>query len=139
MTGSLKTRSGADSPRGAGPLPQMPFGWCVVANVAASTGHGEGGREIQRGLRHYAPASLVWVLPHWWDPGHGRARTLGRHRGPGSQYIELIIAVRHLTNFRVKGVYSPALWHKMREHPWFDQAAAQEAASLWNADAGFDV
>jgi len=42
------------------------LGYRVAANVADQTAHGEGGLELHRGLRHFAPGAKVWVLPAQW-------------------------------------------------------------------------
>jgi len=42
------------------------LGYRVAANVADQTAHGEGGLELRRGLRHFAPGAKVWVLPAQW-------------------------------------------------------------------------
>jgi hypothetical protein len=40
--------------------------FCMVANVAEETAHGEGGLELRQGLRHFAAGAKVWVLPPQW-------------------------------------------------------------------------
>ena len=45
---------------------EQPGGFCVVANVAAETAHGQGGLELRRGARHFAAGAKVWVLPPQW-------------------------------------------------------------------------
>ena len=55
--------------------------WCVVANVLAETTHGEGGEDVQRGLKHFAPGAKVWVLPPQWGDGGESVVVAGRHRG----------------------------------------------------------
>jgi hypothetical protein len=36
--------------------------FCVVANIADQTAHGEGGLEPRRGVKHFPPGAKVWVL-----------------------------------------------------------------------------
>ena len=33
--------------------------FCVVANIADQTAHGEGGLELQRGVKHFPPADIT--------------------------------------------------------------------------------
>jgi hypothetical protein len=84
--------------------------FCVVANIAEQTAHGDGGLELQRGVKHFPPGR----------DGLGPAAAVGRrgrsvdHRraSPGTHgrgFTRMVLARRHLTRFRVQGVYSPAL------------------------------
>lgn len=111
-----------------------PFVWGVTANVRAVTRHGPGGEQTEVGLKHFAPGTKVWVLPHRWDPGHERVRTIGRHRG-GSRLVRLIMPVRHLENFRVAGVYRAGLWRQMGRNGWDTKEAAQAAVEQWAAES----
>jgi hypothetical protein len=80
-----------------------------VANVAAETAHGEGGLELRRGVKHFPPGAKVWVLPPQWGDGADQLIIAGHHRGThGRGYTGMVLARRHLTGFRVQGVYSPA-------------------------------
>ncbi|MEV7026858.1 hypothetical protein [Kitasatospora sp. NPDC093558] len=92
---------------------EPPYGHCVVANVARQTTHGEGGLDIQDGLKHFAPGAKVWIAPQRWDLGGGQVVVTGRHRGNSRRYVTLVTSMRHLENFRVQEVYSPALLHAL--------------------------
>lgn len=114
-----------------------PLAYAVVANIARETAHGEGGLQIQKGLKHFAPGAKVWVLPSGWGDGGERLIVVGRHRGSAGRYIRMVVRRRHLTNFRVRGVYSPALLQAM-ERPgkpwapmWDSREHAQGAAEFW--------
>lgn len=89
--------------------PDGLLGWCLVANVARETVHGEGGLDIQHGTKHFRTGALLWLPPVRWDPGHRRWPAVGRHRGNGRRYVNMIVRADDLENFRVKGVYSEAL------------------------------
>lgn len=89
--------------------------WCMVANVAARTTYGPDA-EVRRGLRHFAGGAKVWVLPPQWGDGGDSVFVIGRHRGE-NRYVRLVIERFHLTNFRVRGVYSPAV-HRELTRPW---------------------
>lgn len=92
-----------------------PLGVCLVANVAQETGHGEGGSEIRKGLRHFAPGAKVWIAPPAWGDGGDCVIVAGRHRGNSRRYVRIVIKSRLLANFRVHAVYSPALVRALTE------------------------
>ena len=113
--------------------------WCVVANVAVQTTFGPNA-EIRRGLTHFAGGAKVWVLPPQWGDGGDSVFVIGRHRGQ-SRYVRIVIERFHLTNFRVRGVYSPAV-HRELTRPWrhWDRELslwdtreqAEQQAQQWN-------
>ncbi|MEV7598656.1 hypothetical protein AB0O91_14865 [Kitasatospora sp. NPDC089797] len=86
-----------------------PLGVCLVANVAQETTHGEGESETRTGLRHFAPGAKVWIAPPAWGDGGESVIVAGRHRGGGRRYTRIVIRSRHLENFRVSAVHSPAV------------------------------
>ena len=64
-----------------------------------------------QGLKHLAPEAKVWVLPPQWGDGVENVFVVGRHRcrGPG-RLARMVVGFRHLAGFRVRGVYSPAVY-----------------------------
>ncbi|MEU0413206.1 hypothetical protein ABZ307_36090 [Streptomyces griseorubiginosus] len=118
--------------------PDGLLGWCLVANVARETLHGEGGLELQHGTKHFRAGALLWLPPVRWDPGWGRWPAVGRHRGNARRYVRMIVRAEDLENFRVKGVYSEALVRCLNgydhdpaaprtlQHPW-----TRERAQSW--------
>lgn len=73
---------------------QSPLAFCVAANVADWTAHGEGGLEPQRGLRHFPAGAKVWVLPVQWGDGGAQVIVVGHHRGThGRGYVRMVIPV----------------------------------------------
>ncbi|RSD19321.1 hypothetical protein [Amycolatopsis eburnea] len=114
--------------------------WCVVANVLAETTHGEGGQDVQRGLKHFAPGAKVWVLPPQWGDGGESVVVLGRHRGRGrGRLARLVVGRHHLEDFRVRGVYSPAVLRDLRlplddraMRLWESEDEARRTAEWWN-------
>lgn len=118
--------------------------YCVVANVANDTAHGEGGLEIRAGIKHFAAGAKVWVLPPQWGDGAEKVMVVGRHRGSAGPYIRMVIPRRHLTNYRVRMVYSPALlraltkpWNGDERGPrlWETREAAEETVTWWQQPA----
>lgn len=119
------------------------LGWCVVANVTAETFHGEGGVEARSGLKHFAPGAKIWVLPPQWGDGGQDVFVVGAHRGTRGRLVRMVVPRVHLTNFRVRGIYQPAVrreltaeW-KERGTPrqWESREEAEEVAVSWALDA----
>jgi hypothetical protein len=117
--------------------------FCVVANIAEETAHGEGGLELGRGVKHFPPGAKVWVLPPQWGDGADQLIIAGHHRGThGRGFARMVLARRHLTGFRVRSVYSPALIRALtrplselgRDHAprlWQTWHEAEQAAATW--------
>jgi hypothetical protein len=128
----------------------LPLAYCVAANIADETTQGEGGLEIRAGLKHFAPGAKVWILPPQWGDGGEKVLVAGRHRGAAGSYIRIVVPRRHLTNFRVRVVYSPALlraltkaWKGYDYGPslWETREEAEGTASRWQErtiEARFD-
>ena len=122
---------------------QAVLGFCVIANVADQTAHGDGGVRLQRGLRHFAPGAKVWVLPVQWGDGGDSVIVVGRHRGTrGRGHVRMVIRRHHLADFRVNAIYSPALIRainrplKGRESGpaiWASRVDAERQAAYWRA------
>lgn len=119
--------------------------WCVVANVASETAHGEGGQDARQGLKHFAPGAKVWVLPPQWGDGGENVFVIGRHRGRSQGRLARMVVDRHyLTNFRVRGVYSPVVyrelvrpwkqWGDQSLRLWDSQDDADRVAQWWNSE-----
>ncbi|WP_156213795.1 hypothetical protein [Lentzea aerocolonigenes] len=105
--------------------------WCVVANVAAD------------GLKHFSPGTKVWVLPPQWD-GTESLLVVGRHRGRGhGRFVRLVVPRVHLANFRVRGVYQPAVHRELTRawrdfeslRQWESEEHAQKLVAFWSLDA----
>ena len=88
--------------------------WCVVANVVASRPYGPGGDQVRRGLRLFAGGAKVHVVSGFGGDGWETLTVIGHHRKAG-KYLTVHIRAEHLTNWRVKPVYSPAVLAAMRE------------------------
>lgn len=110
----------SDEPAESGEL----LAWSVAANVAEEVARGEGGLDIRRGLKHFSGGAKVWVVPPQWGDGGERLWVVGRHRA-GKRYIAIIVESRFLTNFRVRGVYSPTVYRRLTDSP------SNHRAALW--------
>ncbi|MCR6484322.1 hypothetical protein M8542_15980 [Amycolatopsis sp. OK19-0408] len=120
----------------------MTIRWAEgVAGLLAETTHGEGGEDVQRGLEHFAPGAKVWVLPPQWGDGGDSVVVLGHHRGGRGceRLARLVVGRHHLTGFRVRGVYSPAVLRELglpladrAVRLWESEDEARQAAERWN-------
>ena len=121
-------------------------GFCVVANVAEETASGEGGLEVRAGVRHFAAGAKVWVLPPQWGDGGDQVIVAGYHRGTHGRrgLARMVMPRRHLTGFRVQGVYSPAVIRALTrpltelglDHAprlWATRQEAGDIAAAWRA------
>lgn len=113
--------------------PDGLLGWCLVANVARETVRGESGLDIQRGTKHFPVGALLWIPPVRWDPGSGRWHAVGRHRGNGRRYVNMVVRADDLENFRVKGVYSEALVRSLNSYA-HDPAAPRILQNPWTRE-----
>ncbi|HEX5120500.1 MAG TPA: hypothetical protein VFW65_35425 [Pseudonocardiaceae bacterium] len=120
--------------------------WCVVANVSGEAVNRPGAGDARPGLKHFAPGAKLWVLPPQWGDGAEHLIVVGRHRGRGTgPLIRIVVPRLQLNNFRVRGIYSPAVyrqlclpWAPWGDHPlrpWESQEQAEQAARWWNEDA----
>jgi len=122
---------------------EQPGAFCVVANVSAETAYGEGGADVRRGVRHFPAGARVWVLPPQWGDGGEKLVVVGYHRGArGRGLVRMVVSRRHLTGFRVRGVYSPALLRALTRPltefgrddtptQWRARQEAEETAASW--------
>ncbi|MFI6360366.1 hypothetical protein ACIBJF_49395 [Streptomyces sp. NPDC050743] len=117
--------------------PDGLLGWCLVANVARETAHGESRLDIQHGTKHFRVGALLWLPPVRWDPGHGRWPAVGRHRGNSRRYVHMIVRPQDLENFRVKGVYSEAQVRSLNGYD-HDPAAPRTLHNPWTRERAQD-
>ncbi|MBD2895506.1 hypothetical protein ACFYTC_13995 [Actinomadura nitritigenes] len=116
------------------------LGFCVVANVRRETASGEGGLVIRRGLRHFSGGTKLWVLPPQWGDGGTDLLVAGRHRGRRGGYVRMVVPRRHMENFRVRGIYDPALMRVLTApgapggevRLWEGREEAEKVAAWWS-------
>ena len=106
------------------------LGWCVVANVAADD------------LKHFSLGTKLWVLPPQWGDGGEDVMVVGRHRGSPGPVSQMITPRVNLTNFRVRGVYQPAVqrqltkeWKRGVPRQWESKEEAEKVVEWWARDA----
>jgi hypothetical protein len=110
--------------------------WCLVANVAEHVHTGPGGQSSQPGLKHFSPGTKLYCYPPLWGDGYEDIKVVGRHRG-SRRLVEMIVPSRHLCNWRVKPIFSPALIRMLRQtdapwKQWTSREAAQTMADSLN-------
>ncbi|GAA3598341.1 hypothetical protein [Kribbella ginsengisoli] len=87
---------------------EPPQQWCIVANVVDVRPYGPGGQEARSGLRIFRAGAKLYVVDGLGGMGWETLEVVGRARSR-SRFVEAKVRTEHLVNWRVKGVYSPAL------------------------------
>lgn len=93
---------------------RTPPVWCIVANVVAERPYGPGGLHWRRGLRLFPAGAKVQVPGGYPGMGYDTVTVIGRTRH-SARYAVVDIRTAHLTNWRVKLVYSPAVLDRLGE------------------------
>ncbi|WP_435016141.1 hypothetical protein TA3x_003701 [Tundrisphaera sp. TA3] len=88
--------------------------WAAVANVKETCRKGPGGAEQRNGAKHFRGGAKVYVIDAFW--GNCDTVTVVGQQRKTHRYVCLHMPARHLENFRLKLVYSPAILSLMREH-----------------------
>lgn len=98
-----------------------PIGWGVAANLTESN-------------RYFVEGAKVWLSLLTGGEGTERLVVVGHHRGTGHRLVKVIATSKRLTNFRVRGIYSPTVYAMFGDWPgqhWASREAAEEfVASL---------
>ena len=91
--------------------------WCIVANVVDQRPYGPGGAEWRCGLRLFSAGAKVYVPDGYAGMGYQTVTVIGRTRH-APRYAIVDVATEHLTNWRLKLVYSPAVLDRIAEVCW---------------------
>lgn len=89
-----------------------PYVWCVVANVVEERPYGSGGAETQRGVKIFRAGAKVYVAEGFGGDGWEAVTVVGRPRS-SPRFVAAKVRTEHLTNWRVRAVYSPAARHQI--------------------------
>lgn len=113
--------------------------WCPVANVTPEP-HPEGPEgEMRLGTKHFAPGAKLYCFPKEWGDDGEKLRVLGRHRGGGPKLVEIVVATKWLTNWRVQQVFQPHVVRAM-EGRWDaterSRRDAERMVESYTADGG---
>lgn len=95
-------------------LEDPPHMWCIVANVVDEHPYGPGGVESRRGLRIFRPGAKLYVADGFGGMGWETLEVVGQAR-TSPRYVAAKVRTEHLTNWRVKAVYSPAALRRIEQ------------------------
>ncbi|NJC74164.1 hypothetical protein HC031_31285 [Planosporangium thailandense] len=91
--------------------------WSIVANVVDERPYGPGGAERRRGLKLFRPGAKVYVVDGFDGMGYETVTVVGQVR-KSSRFSTVHVPAKHLTNWRVRLVYSPAALRQIAEIRW---------------------
>lgn len=103
--------------------------WCLIANVVEERKFGEGGEEVRRGLKQLQPGAKVHCFPLMWGDGYDNVQVVARHR-KSHRYMTIIVPSRHLTNWRVRLIYSPEVIGRLEGRWDGSEKSKKEAENL---------
>jgi len=113
--------------------PTEPCRYCLVGNIVSEHEFGEA-RAVLSGTKHFTPGTKVYCLPPQWGDGYEKTIAVGICR-KSRRWITVVMATEHITNWRVKSVYQPAVLRRLRAG--FDGFNAQwkshQEAESWAA------
>ena len=119
--------------RAASKATTEPCHYCLVGNIVSEHQFGES-RDILSGTKHFKPGTKVYCLPPQWGDGYEKTIAVGICR-KSRRWITVVVATDHITNWRVKSVYQPAVLNRLRAG--FDGFSAQwksrQEAESWAA------
>ncbi|XVV15330.1 hypothetical protein ACQP2X_13595 [Actinoplanes sp. CA-131856] len=114
-----------------------PLAWGVVANVSREILVRQSGRK-RPGTRHFVPGARVWVLAVGADGGEQRYVVGTRRNTGGRRLIRLVMDTKYLVNYRVRPIYSAAVYASMGQPmefgdpmPYESREDAQESVDTW--------
>ena len=122
---------------------QLESQWCLVGNIVKRRPYGEGGTETRPGTKHFSGGTKVYCLPAQWGDGYEKIIVIGRHRG-SKRFETMIVNSEHVTNWRAKVVYAPAVLRRIQEavaeswkRNWSSQDEVEQYVALMlNRSAG---
>ena len=90
--------------------------WCLVGNIVAEHEYGES-RELRYGNKQFRPGAKVFVNLVYGGMGHENILVIGTPRH-SYRYIEIVIARKNVTNFRLQRIFKPAVLERMKRSEW---------------------
>lgn len=120
--------------------------WALVANVVNERLFGPNG-DVRSGTKHFVPGAKVYYHYGYWGMGGEQIMVTGHHRG-SKKLVSVVMARRHLHNWRAKLVYKPAIlkrldlhWNEIAKRSGRDSAevTAKELAESFNAALHFST
>lgn len=89
--------------------------WALVANVVNERLFGPDG-DLRSGTKHFVAGAKVYYHRGYWGMGGEQVLVTGHHRG-SKRLVSVVMARRHLHNWRAKLEYKPAILKRMDFHP----------------------
>lgn len=91
--------------------------WCLVGNIVEECRYGEN-HELRYGNKQFQPGAKLFINLVYGGMGHERILVIGTPRHT-YRYIEIVIAIKYATNFRLRKVYKPAVLKRMNQSGWY--------------------
>lgn len=95
---------------------EQEWQWCLVGNIVEKHEHGEN-HELRYGNKQFRPNAKVFVNLVYAGVAHESILVIGIPRH-SSRYIEIVIARKYVTNFRLQKVWKPAVLKRMNQSKW---------------------
>ena len=90
--------------------------WCLVGNIIPEHEYGEE-HIIKKGTKQFAPDTKVYINIGLHDIRPDHVLVIGQPRN-SIRYIEVIIPLKYVCNFRMQQVYKPAVLRRMNGSKW---------------------
>ena len=96
------------------------WAWCLVGNLKSEMDFGVE-HEIRNDTKHFSKNTKLLLAPVQWGDGYERVVVIGTPKY-SKRYIELIMAIEHIENFRMQKIYKPVLLKMMckSRHYWWN-------------------
>ncbi len=96
------------------------WAWCLVGNIKSEMDFGVE-HEIRNDTKHFSKNTKLLLAPVQWGDGYERVVVIGTPKY-SKRYIELIMAIEHIENFRMQKIYKPVLLKMMckSKHYWWN-------------------
>lgn len=96
--------------------------WALVGNIVQTHEYGEE-KEIKSGTKQFRPGAKVYIAPANWGDGYENVIVIGCPR-KSKNFIEIIMRLEYIENFRPQKVYTPFILKMMEEseYEWWDDS-----------------
>lgn len=95
---------------------EQKWQWCLVGNIVTEHEYGEN-HELRFGNKQFRPGAKVYVNLIYGGMGHEKILVIGTPRH-SYRYIEIVIARKNVTNFRLQKVFKPVVLKQMKRSEW---------------------
>lgn len=95
---------------------EQEWQWCLVGNIVEEHEYGEN-HEIRCGTKQFRPNAKVYINLVYGGMGHENILVIGMPRH-SYKYIEIVIKMRYVKNFRLQKVFKPSVLERMKLSEW---------------------